>query len=396
MTLHDPEILELLRDEPELLALADAVAETQRPVRTRRARRIVPRAIAVAGVAAAILVAVLLAPGGSGNHAILGRALAAIGNGRVLHLVMRTGTGTVLVDLKSGRRTVETAEVESWTDRDFQRDHLVMRVRGQVADLLFPEDLKKEFRTFGPVDPAFAAFWTGYRRSLANGDAKLERKGVLAGRLVYWLRFPSFNRGQPGTEVAIDRRTYKPVLVRSHFSRIGRRDYRVLKAETIPFRRSDFKHVGASLLLGPGSASGGGSTSVAPGTGHGGLKAPWLTAGKRLAGLRLTSVQRYHVKSRGHRLDSVVLVYGTARHGLPQFGRRSVSIQQFIKPEQLFSRKNVPSGSVSIQQGEFTDDHGTHRSWTGYVVKHGIYVTIETGAGERAVVEAARALHPAS
>jgi len=36
-----------------------------------------------------------------------------------------------------------------------------------------------------------------------------------------------------------------------------------------------------------------------------------------------------------------------------------------------------------------------NRLWTGYVVRRGIYVTIDTGAGERAVVEVARALHEA-
>jgi hypothetical protein len=383
MTTRDPEILELLRDESELLALADAVVETQRPLRRRRTRRVVPRAIAVAGVAAAILVAVLLAPGGSGNHAILGRALAAIGNGRVLHLVMQTRTGTVLVELKSGRRMVETAQIESWTDRNFQRDHLVMRIRGQVADLLLPEDRKKGGMV-GAIDPAFAAFWTGYRRSLANGDAKLERQGMLAGRPVYWLRFPSFHNGQPGTEVAIDRRTYKPVLVRSHYSRVGSLDYRVLTAETIPFRASDFKRVGVSLL---GDTVSGGSASIGPGSGHVALKAPWLTPGKRVAGLRLASVQRFHVTSRGRTFQSIELVYGTASH--------SLVIQEFVKPDDPLLWKGVARGWVSIQKGESGDGQNMHRSWTGYVVRHGIYVTIETGAGERAVVAVARALHPA-
>jgi hypothetical protein len=384
MTLRDPEILEVLHDEPELLALADAVAETQRPARSRRARRMVPRAIAVAGVAAAILVAVLLAPGGNGNHAILGRALAAIGNGRVLHLVMQTRTGTVLVDLTSGRRTVETAQIESWTDRNFQRDHLVMRVRGHVADLLLPEDRKKGGMV-GAVDPAFAALWTGYRRSLANGDAKLERKGIVAGRPVYWLRFPSFDHGRAGTEVAIDRRTYKPVLVRSHYSRVSSPDFHVLTAETIPFRASDFKRVGVSLL---GDTVSGGSGSVAPGSEHVTLKAPWLTPGHRIAGLELTEVNRLTESAGGRTVAGIELVYGdTSQHG-----RHSLTIEELSQPEDA---AHVPRGFISIQEGEGSDGRSTYRSWIGQFVKHGIYVTIDTGAGEDAVLETARALHPA-
>src|SRR5205807_1519820 len=78
MTLRDPEVFETLRDEPELLALADAVAETQQLDRPRRRVPLV-RPLALAAAGAAAVVAVLLWPGGGGHNPVLDRALAAIG-----------------------------------------------------------------------------------------------------------------------------------------------------------------------------------------------------------------------------------------------------------------------------------------------------------------------------
>ena len=50
---------------------------------------------------------------------------------------------------------------------------------------------------------------------------------------------------------------------------------------------------------------------------------------------------------------------------------------------------------AGIQEGESGDEHVASRTWTGKLAKSGVYLTIETGAGEDAVVEAARALRPA-
>src|SRR5207248_1342318 len=79
--LRDPDLLELLADKPELLAIADAVAATQQPPRRTLLHR---RSVRVGVVAAAALVAVVVAlvlP--RGNSGIVDRALAAIGTGSV-------------------------------------------------------------------------------------------------------------------------------------------------------------------------------------------------------------------------------------------------------------------------------------------------------------------------
>jgi hypothetical protein len=396
VTLRDPEVIETLRDEPELLALADAFAGTQRPQR-RRARRLAPRVAAVAAAAAAIAAVVLLWPSGGGNNRILGRALAAIGDGPVLHLLMQVPTGSVLVNLDSGKRVVEKMQIESWSDRDFERAHLVMRFDGRAGDLLLPEDGSKPGATVGPVDPAYAAFWTGYREALANGDAKLEGQDTVDGHAVYWLGFASFEPGRPGTEVAIDRETYKPVVIRNSAPGGRYADMRVLVAETIPYRASDFKRVGVNLFEGSGSSSSGGGSASIPGQQPSTtVTAPWLTAGKRVAGLALASVSPSTTTTDDKTIDGLTLVYGQGRGVFPEPGPNVLSIEELSRPDDPLEWKGIPPGWISVQEGFGGSGPGSmHPTWTGTLAKHGIYVTISTGAGEDAVLEAARGLHPA-
>ncbi len=55
------------------------------------------------------------------------------------------------------------------------------------------------------------------RLSAGARDRRCEarRRDTIHGHDVYWLRFPSFEQGREGTEVAIDRQTYKPVVIRN-------------------------------------------------------------------------------------------------------------------------------------------------------------------------------------
>ncbi len=380
MTMRDPEVLDVLRDEPELLALADALADTQRQP-SQRVRRLAPRLGAVAAVAAGIAAAVLFWPSGSGTSVVLGRALAAIGDGRVLHLVLEQPLGETLVDLRTGERTVETTRLETWTDRDFRRAHIVMRVRGQVADVVLPENAA----ALGPVDPAYVAFWTGYREALENGDAKLEGEDSVDGRQVYWLRFPSFERNQPGTLVAIDRATYKPVVIRHEGPSKSHFDVRVLVAEAIPYRAADFKRIGTNPLDTGSVLSSSGYVRPAP-LGAA-MEAPWLTLGSRVPGRWLQEVSRTTIKTHGKTIDGIDLVYGG--------GAGPLTIHELSQPDDPLTWKHIPRGSIGIQEGAGGDQNGTSHTWTGNLVKNGVYLTIETGAGENAVVAAARALRPA-
>ena len=151
MTLRDPEVLDLLADDPTLLALADAVVATQQAPRRPLFRRTAPRVAVVAVVAAAAIIVALVLP--QGEHGIVDRAIAAIGDGRVMHIVSEMPIGTVDVDLQSGRRTVQQARVEFWADQQLKRFHVVMTFNSQVVlDLLWPQDAERGV-TIGTIDP---------------------------------------------------------------------------------------------------------------------------------------------------------------------------------------------------------------------------------------------------
>jgi hypothetical protein len=383
MSIRDPEVLEALRDEPELLAIADAVEETQRPPRSSR-RRALSRSAVLVVVGAAALVAVLLWPSGGGRNPILDRALAAIGNGPVLHLVSRAPTGQELVNLKTGRTTLPTFEFESWSDRSLRRFHFLIRENGRVvAELLYPQDRTRDMHVDAP-DAAYAAFWSGYRRALSSGKAKIVRKGSLYGRPVYWLTFNS-----PRNEVAVDRRTYKPVAFRS-ISPSGRHfDTRVLLARTEPFSTSAFKRRTST----PNPVTGGVDSSelrVSP-LGPGSPGRPWLRAGSTIAGLKLVAVLRTRTTSGRKTTNGFELVYGSQGDL-----SRSLTIDEARHPDELSKWKGIPKGFMRFSVGEGGESNRPpYKSWTGYLVRHGVYVSITTGVSRAAFFEAARALRPA-
>jgi hypothetical protein len=86
----DPEVLELLADEPELLALADAFVETQKP---RHRIRPVGLVAGVAAVAAVVALVFALAPSGKSHGVSVDTAVAAVG-GEVRFVQLRLDQST--------------------------------------------------------------------------------------------------------------------------------------------------------------------------------------------------------------------------------------------------------------------------------------------------------------
>jgi hypothetical protein len=384
MSIRDPEVFEALRDEPELLAIADAVEETQRLPRSSR-RRALYRSAALVAVGASALVAVLLWPSGRGRSPILDRALAAIGNEPVLHLVVRAPTGRQLVNLRTGHTTVPTIALESWSDRSLKRFHLLYRENGQVvAEFLYPQDRVSGVHV-GTIDPAYAAIWSGYRQALASGKATIVGKGSLYGKPVYWLRFSS-----PRSEVAVDRRTYKLVAFRFTTDSGRHFDTRVLLARTEPFSTSAFKRRSSrpNPLTNPTSHSSG--MHVAP-VGPSRPGTPWLRAGATIAGLRLATVHRTQTTTGRKTINGFELVYGS-----PSGLRRSLTIDEARRPDDPSEWRGIPKGFMRLSVGEGADNNSpAYTIWTGYLIRHGVYVSIATGVSRAAALQAARALRPA-
>jgi len=196
MSVRDREVLELLRDEPELLAIADSVAETVAPRHIRPGRAL----LAVAVVATALFALVLASPWdrGGGGGGVLGRALGAIDSeGPILHLTTRA-------ELTPGGRRFAPIVSERFYDKQRHLVRVVSRIDDKVEADYTTKAVEDAFSTFpGLLDQA-----DFYRKALASGRAKLVDKGEWQGNTVYWLELQKgggFILGSVSTETRIAR-----------------------------------------------------------------------------------------------------------------------------------------------------------------------------------------------
>lgn len=203
MSLRDREVLDLLRDEPELLAIADAVSDTHDRPRQLRPFRAVG---AVALAAVAIFVLVLAAPwdrGGGGRRSVLDRALAAVDTkGPVVHMTMR-------MDVTRGGRTFPSVTNESFYDKQLGLVRVISRSDGKVVGDYTTAAAEDEF-SFFPGLLEGAAF---YKQALANGDARIVGNGAWDGQPVYWLELEQ--GGGLILRIGIARDSYRPVVFRA-------------------------------------------------------------------------------------------------------------------------------------------------------------------------------------
>jgi hypothetical protein len=202
MSASDREVLDLLRDEPELLAIADAVSDTQNGPRRLRPFRAIG---AVALAAAAIFVLVLAAPWdrGGGRGGVLDRALAAIDSqGPVVHMTMR-------MDVTRGGHTFPSVTNESFYDKRQGLVRVISRSQGKVVGDYTTAAAEDEF-SFFPGLLEGAAF---YKQALANGDARIVGQGIWDGQPVYWLELEQ--GGGLILRIGIGRDSYRPVVFRA-------------------------------------------------------------------------------------------------------------------------------------------------------------------------------------
>jgi hypothetical protein len=211
-----------------------------------------------------VAAAALLFTATSVRPSLVDRALAAVGNEPVLHVVTRRTepSGTTLVELSTGRKTVgpRVMETEIWFDEERALEHTITRVTGeQTQDVLSTQQSVSS--ESGPVwtcariaahpveatragvscnfsgdngtkprhvpepppivDPALTGFVDGYRQALATGAARRIGEGTVHGRHVYWLELrlpdPDTTPGDPSVDlskrVAVDSDTYRPLVI---------------------------------------------------------------------------------------------------------------------------------------------------------------------------------------
>jgi hypothetical protein len=433
MTTRDLELLDLLRDEPELLAIADAVATTQRRRRMRRPLFAIPV------LAAALITVVLFAPWQGSGPGLTARALAAVGDEPVLHAVVREQRPVdwYLVDLSTGARSAPplTVETELWYDRSRGLEHKLTRTNGRLTEdeLQTPDGVttrggpvftcawiarhpveatreRVSCRLDGEngtvprkvpepapiVDPALGGFVSGYRDALAAGTVREGGEGEIDGRPVSWLELTLEQPRPPGADrdlepirerVAVDRETYRPLLVRAEHGV----SYEVVTIETVAAQDADFskpvplpaeERVSSGTVVAWEEVGLHEARSV--------LRRQALWAGRQIEGLELVHVEHQILKTGYARNTGLAPRQSEGLELEYKSGAAFLTIQEatepsfayrWATPDRLWSVP--PVGAVRIQPF----------GW-GFLHREGLYVSIMSSLGEQAVLAAAKALEP--
>lgn len=359
----------------------------------RLGRRSLGLQLTFATAVAALVALFVVAPWqGTERVGVLDRALAAVGDGPVLHLVMRDEWSGTLIDLKTGERKPLYSEDEMWIDpaRGFVQ---VSRFGGAVTD--------RHVATPDQIERPFAVAAADYRDALESGEAKVAGSGVVDGVPVYWIRVEEAGPGEPGRardwgiEVGVSKESYKPVQIREVIdgSPTGP-GTRILLAEQLPADAADFQ---------PGTPPHPGLMSyefsraeitredaVALLDGH----AAWL--GPEFDGLPLGRISEIALKAETKVQKAVRLVYAERLtfDGLPR-STPSLIIEQTEKRHVLLEmglgKYPVPEGYVALLPGG-----GGSRA---YVSFEGTFLVITAHAGDQSdelALEAARGLRSLS
>lgn len=390
--IDDPEVLELLREEPELLAIADAIAATQR---AERRRRLPARALALAAVVATALVIVSVVELTGRGPSLAERALAAIGGGRVVHLVATREEGQqTLVDLRDGTARPIRITVETWFDPESGEARTTTRRDGAlVADSLSRAEARTPAQPPIPLDPAIATFVQDYRDALARGEARIVRRSELDGVRVVWLVL-SPSRGRTD-EVALNEETNLPVAFRlGVFGELAGGLWRVVEIESKERVAGDFAP--SPTAGGPisGRVEGAQAASLAEAADL--LRGRALWPGRDPAGLQLRSI-RAQTLTRSFAGGPSEKGAGLALHYRNEAGA-FVEIREALDPEPAygFTEGRLTLGFAPIPEEDalvlvMADSKGS--TWLGQFRRAGVYVTIR-GSSRDLVIEAAGALRP--
>jgi len=447
MTVRDPELLFELRREPELLAIADALGEVlSAGGRPRSARRRWLAGGAAAAAVGAVAAAVLLFAATGVRPSLADRALAAVGDGPVLHVVTRrtVPSTATLLRLSTGRRVTPPPRVlttEIWLDQERALEHTITRETGEPTQdtLMTPRGVTSESGPVWtcariaahpveatrahvscdvggengtkprhvpepppPIDPALAGFVDGYRQALASGAARKIGEGTLHGRHVFWLEFrlpdPDTNPRDPRIDfrerVAVDSETYRPLVIIPVTDGVAARPgYDVLEIGTVARGDADLSRPKLLHSRAPSSISSRVTDTIDLAQASKVLGSRALWPGPAIGGLRLVAVQRQEVTT-GYGRDSgialqvtpvITLIYGGVerRHATPG----SVEITESTVPFAVWwpDTKPVPDGYLRLAR----------MGW-GELRAGGLYVRVTrvpTGV-DPTIVAAARRLAP--
>jgi hypothetical protein len=365
----------------------------RRARRASRARRL-PVLAFVAALAAGLFALAAIDPfDRGGGPSVLARALAAVGDGPVLHIVSREPSmHDALIDRRSGREQADPkTEIEIWYEPG-RGIHYVSRVGPAVLH----DDVVSETRSISELD-TLRALATDYRGALESGRAALAGEGELDGARVYWIRTDdrvTQTRRTPSgpsetvridEQVAVEADRYRPVATRyvQDGETVPHSLRRIVTFETLPEGAGGLDQASAPppsigiLCCSSARSTLAGAAEIL------GRRPLWL--GKSFAGLPLARVSRVEAKTKPGNGDhftgtqsSVELFYGTLDEaGEPDTQKPNLRVTEGTPLVTFLARMAIPPAGWALVQAE-----------TATTTQDGIQVEIRgTGAPVRAALE---------
>jgi len=301
-------------------------------LRRGRARRLVPLAALVSVlVALAVILPGQLAPT---RLTLVDQALAALGRGSTIHVVLETPHAATLLDLRTGRTRALAGRVEFWSDPKL----------GSVYSLelggVLTQRLASSQVTWAQAAAQWRPFVTGYRRLLERGAYHVVSRGVIGATPVIWIAAPPSPRADGRTqEIAISKATYKPLYLREIVGGrvVAGSGVRVAVAETtrprpLFFGRAATSPMGSGGWTGTRNGSTGIPTTIA--AARAAMDPDPIVTGARVAGLRRTwiGLPDYLLPpadSYRDQVNGLSLYYGELDgHGYPTYAGSFVSINE--------------------------------------------------------------------
>jgi hypothetical protein len=270
----------------------------QRPLRTPLPAPL--RLAAALALVAAIAGVVAFWPTGGTGPSVLDRALAATGDGAVLHLVYESELPKTLVDLETGERTELRAEHEVWFDpqaglRETERFDGVV----QFDVSLGPDEMSEH------ASSLYTSLGAAYREALESGQAEVVGEEVVDGTAVYWIRL------EAGHDVAVSRSSFEPAYIRV-MQEGGPALNRIVSYETVEAGSAPLQPAASeNLPAHPGTY--GGEIELADARQLLGRDPVW--AGASLEGLPLESVREVRLPAENADVPGLSLMYGSPQDG---------------------------------------------------------------------------------
>jgi hypothetical protein len=363
---HDPELVELFADDPGALAIADAIAATQRPPKRMSFAR---RRVSWVAIIAAVVVALLAALTRDTSRAgVIERAIAVVPKSRVVRLVLEDERpAQTIVNLNTGRRRLDHHLIEEWFDLRTGSRRVRDTIGGVAVSDVMAHGKNSETRIVG-----LDRFPAIYRAALVSAANREVRRTSVDSNGVYEIRFP---HSRLLASVAIDAETYRPVRVVFHDGNASR-GFRVVQLHSlprhakIPAPRPITGDVRGAVVAQSRKLDFAEASRVAPG---------------RLLGMHLVAARGLTFRDGGTALEITFANRAFAGKLPSRYVRVQVSTLPYV---QLGWRDDL----VVLARGDKLVAEAVGTSWSGYFKRGRQLIHLMTSAGLAGLVQASKEL----